>query len=282
MGIGNIFLILLGFVWILFAVVQDLRKREIANWLNFSLIIFALAFRLFYSLFYSSDYTFFLQGLIGFGVFFILGNLLYYGKVFAGGDAKLMIALGAVLPFSQNWITNTNLALMFLVLFLIAGALYGIVFSLYLGIKNRKRFVKEFSREFKEKRRMFYIALIVAIILLAISSFERNILYLSVLIFISPYVYISAKAIDESCMIKKVNTKELTEGDWLYNNLRIGKTLIKANWEGLSQEEISLLMKKKKEVFIRQGIPFSPVFLISYIVLICVFLSQNINSFWLF
>ena len=45
MVIGELFLILLGLVWIIFAVVQDLRKREIANWLNFSLVIFALVFR---------------------------------------------------------------------------------------------------------------------------------------------------------------------------------------------------------------------------------------------
>ena len=31
----------------IFAVVQDLKKREIANWVNFSLIIFALGFRFF-------------------------------------------------------------------------------------------------------------------------------------------------------------------------------------------------------------------------------------------
>jgi len=102
----TIFLISLGLIWIIFAVVQDLKKREIANWLNFSLVIFALGFRLFYSLFGEFGYEFFYQGLIGFGVFFLLGNLLYYGKVFAGGDAKLMISLGAIIPFSKSLFTN--------------------------------------------------------------------------------------------------------------------------------------------------------------------------------
>ncbi|MBI2056754.1 hypothetical protein HYT91_00690 [Candidatus Pacearchaeota archaeon] len=46
-----IFLVALALVWMIFAVVQDLKKREIANWVNFSLIIFALGFRFFYSLF---------------------------------------------------------------------------------------------------------------------------------------------------------------------------------------------------------------------------------------
>jgi len=54
-----IFLVLLGLIWIIFAVVQDIKKKEIANWLNFSLIIFALGFRFFYSLFENSGYGFF-------------------------------------------------------------------------------------------------------------------------------------------------------------------------------------------------------------------------------
>ncbi|MBU2053223.1 MAG: prepilin peptidase [Nanoarchaeota archaeon] len=101
---GVIFLIVLGFVWIIFASVQDLKNKEVANWLNFSLIIFALGFRFFYSLFYRGGFSFFYQGLIGLGIFFVLGNLLYYGRMFAGGDAKLMIAMGAVLPFSESFL----------------------------------------------------------------------------------------------------------------------------------------------------------------------------------
>jgi Flp pilus assembly protein protease CpaA len=235
MVIGNVFLILLGLVWILFAVIQDLRKREIANWLNFSLIIFALTFRFFYSLFNGQEYNFFYQGLIGFGIFFILGNLLYYGKVFAGGDAKLMIALGAVLPFSESLLSNLNVSLIFFTLFLISGAIYGVAFSLVLALRNKKRFMKEFSKEFKEKKKLFYIFLIGSIIFIALSFFELVFLYLAILLFISPYVYVAAKAIDESCMIKKVNTKDLTEGDWLYNDIKVKKETIKARWEGLSK-----------------------------------------------
>ena len=80
-------------------------------------------------------------------------------------------------------------------------------------------------------------------------------------------------------MIKKVDTKELTEGDWLYKNIRIGRKLIEAKWSGLSKEEIDLLRKKKKNILIRQGIPFSPVFLISYIILIYLAIFQKFYLF---
>jgi len=275
----TIFLIVLGFIWIIFAVVQDLKKREIANWLNFSLIIFALTFRFFYSFFGNEGYNFFYQGLIGFGAFFIIGNLLYYGKVFAGGDAKLMIALGAIIPFSGNFLININSAVMFLASFLIAGALYGIIFSLILGIKNKKAFTKEFSKQFSKNKKYFYISLILGILLVVLAFFDSALFYMAMLVFISPYVYISAKAIDESCMIKRVDTKNITEGDWLYKDIKIGRTLIKASWDGLNKEDIILLRKKKKEVLIRQGIPFSPVFLISYVALIYVIMIQKVNLF---
>ena len=38
----EIFLIILALIWLIFAVISDLKTREVPNWLNFSLIIFAL------------------------------------------------------------------------------------------------------------------------------------------------------------------------------------------------------------------------------------------------
>ncbi len=279
MGVGNLFLIILGLIWIIFAVVQDLRKREIANWLNFSLAIFALGFRFFYSLFGQEGFSFFLQGVVGFGIFFLVGNMLYYGKVFAGGDAKLMISLGAVIPFSETFLVNINSALVFLLFFLVAGAFYGVVIGIYLGIKNRKRFIREFSSQFKKRKSVFYISTLLAVVLIIFAFIENIFLYLGVLAFISPYVYFSAKSIDEACMVKKINTRDLTEGDWLYNNLRIGKRFIEARWSGVSKEEIIFLRKKKKYILIRQGIPFSPVFLISYLALIYIIVFHNFYLF---
>ena len=134
-----IFLFLLGFIWMSFAVIQDLKTKEIANWLNFSLIIFAIGFRFFYSLFSGNGFEFFYQGLMGLGIFFLIGNLLYYGKMFAGGDAKLMIALGAVLPLSENFFLNLAFFLTFIMIFLLVGAGYSFLTTLVLSITNSKK-----------------------------------------------------------------------------------------------------------------------------------------------
>ena len=276
-----IFLSILALVWIGFAVVQDLRSREIANWLSFSLIIFALGFRFFYSLFSGEGFSFFYQGLIGLGIFVVIGNLFYYGRIFAGGDAKLMMALGAVLPFSGNFLTNVKTFGLFLILFLIAGSVYGLLTSVVLAMKNSERFKKEFSKQFKSKKKFVYFIMLLAIVFVVLGFVESILIYFGIMIFILPYFYLGAKAVDEVCMVKKINPKKLTEGDWLYEDVKVGNKVIKKGWDGLSGKDIKSL-QKKKYVLVRYGIPFSPAFLIGFLILILFyFLKIDLwNSFW--
>jgi len=56
-----IFLIVLALVWVIFATIQDIRTREVANWLSFSLIIFALGFRFFIVCFLKQVLDFFIR-----------------------------------------------------------------------------------------------------------------------------------------------------------------------------------------------------------------------------
>ncbi|MBA7594201.1 hypothetical protein ES703_01140 [subsurface metagenome] len=273
------FLIVLALIWIAFATFQDLRTREIANWLNFSLIIFALGFRFFYSLF-SESFGFFYQGLIGLGIFFILGNLLYYGRFFAGGDAKLMIALGAVLPFSGCFSVNLKIFASFFIIFLFVGAIYSIATSIYFSLRNFKKFRKEFSFQLRKNKKLICLVLFLGLVLMILGFLESMFFVLGVLVFILPYLYIYAKAVDEACMIKKIKTSQLTEGDWLYKNVKVGKKTIKASWDGLKKEEIKQLRKKYKIILIRYGIPFSLVFLISFLILIYFWKTGLWNSLW--
>ena len=275
-----VFLIVLGLIWVGVASWGDLKTREVPNWLNFSLIIFALGFRFFYCLFSENNFMFLYQGLIGLGIFFIIGNLLYYGRMFAGGDAKLMIALGAVLPFSENFYINLNIFFLFLFAFFFVGAIYGLVISLFLGLRNFKKFKKEFFRQFKKNRKLVYCSMILGLILMVLGFVEGLLLFLGVLLFVLPYLYLYAKSVDEVCMVKKVKVNELTEGDWLYKDVKIGSRIIKKSWNGLSRKEIKLIKRHKKQVVIRQGIPFVPVFLISFLVLIYLWLNKLWYPFW--
>lgn len=264
-----IFLALLGLVWILFATIQDLKFNEIANWLNFSLIIFALGYRFFFSLFSQNGFNFFFQGIFGLALFFVIGNLFYYGKLFAGGDAKLLIALGPILAIRESYLGNLETMLLFLLIFLLTGALYTLVSSVYHMSKNFNSFKKEFVKQSKKYREIHLMGLVFAVLLGALSVLMGYdvLIWISILMFISPWLYIYSKAVDESAMIKSLNPKDLREGDWIYEDIKIGNKKIKANWEGLSKKDIKLIQKKmknKSKIKIRKGVPFAPVFLISY------------------
>src|SRR3989344_7792681 len=192
--------------------------------------------------------------------------------MFAGGDAKLMFAFGAILPLSNNFLINLNIFILFFILFLFSGTLYGLSTSFYLIFTNFKKFKKEFSRQFKQNKNLLILALFLSLFFIILGLSMPSLIYFGIIILIFPYLFLSAKAVDESCLVKKILTKELSEGDWLYKDVKIGNKIIKKSWDGLTEKDIKLL-KIKKFILIKQGIPFSPVFLISFLVLIYLWFS---------
>src|SRR3989344_7891654 len=92
--------LLIGLAWIVFATIQDLKTREVANWLTFSLIAIGLGFAGFYSA--SAKYAGpFLYAAAG-GMFYVaIALAFYHGRVFAGGDAKLLMGIGVILPYNS-------------------------------------------------------------------------------------------------------------------------------------------------------------------------------------
>lgn len=275
-----IVLFILGAVWVLFASVQDLRKREVANWLSFSLVVFALGFRFFYSLFNDGNFWFFLHGVIGLAIFFVLGNVFYYARVFAGGDAKLMIALGSLLPLTTSFLVNLKIFGVFIFLFFLSGAVYGLIATIVLSFRDFKRFRKNFSERFgKNKTRNYFFALL-GITLMLLGFFEGILLALGVLVFIFPYLFLYAKTVDSVSMVKEVKTRELTEGDWLYKQIKVGRKTIMPSWEGLSKEDIKMIRKKYRIIKIKQGIAFIPVFLISFLIFIYAWFTGLWNAFF--
>lgn len=261
----EVFLLLLALAWIVFASVQDIRTREVADWISFSLIIFALGFRFFYSLF-QSDFSLFIQGVLGFVIFLVLGNLFYYGRFFAGGDAKLFIAMGTIISLSLDFWSNVWLYFAFIIIFLVVGALYGLVVSVYLSIKNHKLLKKELKKQFKSHDKFVLGVMFFGLGFMLFSIVDFMFLIFGIMVFLLPYFYLFGKAIDEACMVKKIPVGKLREGDWLCCDVKIGNKVIKSRWEGLSKDEIKQLRSKKKFVKIREGVAFVPVFLISLLI----------------
>lgn len=268
-----VFLISLALVWILFATIQDLKNREVFDWINFSLIIFVLGFRFFYSLFNEGNFSFFYSGLIGLAIFFILGNIFYYSRVFAGGDAKLMISLGCILPFTNDFFSNLKIFVIFILTFFLCGAMYGGISTIYLSFKNFKAFKKGFTHKLIENKKFLLYFLGLGVLFLFLGVLEGLFFSFGILILFFPLFYFYAKTVDSVCLSKSIKTKDLTGGEWLYNQLKVGRKFIKPTWEGLTLKDIRLIKKHYKKINIKQGIPFVPVFLVSFLVLTYLWVS---------
>ena len=156
------FMYFLAFFAVLFAVVQDLRTREISNWVTFSLIGFVLAYRAFYSI-YSDDVMFFFYGLIGIVLFTGLGYLFYYSKVFAGGDAKLLFGIGGIFPY-YSFYDYIYYGLGFVLTLFAFGVVYTLIYSLFLVGKNYSSFRKSFFEHFHKVKFYFILSLLFAIL----------------------------------------------------------------------------------------------------------------------
>jgi Flp pilus assembly protein protease CpaA len=250
------FLFIVSFVIIVIATLQDIKRREVDNWLNILLILITVS----YFFFSRSVFEILLLGFL-FLFMNLLSNLFYYSKVFAGGDAKLLFSLTAI--FISNSILSTlyNIGI-FVLLLMISGSLYGLSYSLVLYSKNYKKVNKKMIKG--SKNLWFRYALFTGLILFVLSYVNVWFLFPAILIFGFPILYFFAKSLEEVSMVKVVRGNTLREGDWLLSRVKIKDKIIEPNWEGLSKEEVKLL-KNVKKVKIKEGIPFVPAFLIAFL-----------------
>ena len=253
------FLFWIFFLGIGIASLQDLKRREVDNWLNLLLLVSGLGF-IFLNAIFNWDYSGIVFACSSLFVLFILANLFYYGRVFAGGDAKLLFAMAALFVAGSFNGTMINIAI-FTVLLMFSGSLYGLFYGGYLFFRNFKANKKETKRNMNN---YFYLVLFSGIFLCLIGILFNILLFFGIFILLGDFLVVVAKAIEKS-MIKEKNPEDLREGDWLVKSVSVKGKIIKAAWEGLSLEDIELLKKNKKRVFIKDGIPFVPAFFIALI-----------------
>lgn len=270
------FLFGLALTWTVFAVVQDLRTREVSNWLNFSFIAFALAYRAFYSAIYERA-EFFLFGLGGVLLFIALGYLFYYARVFAGGDAKLLMGLGGVLPI-ESVKDYVFIGGGFIFALLLMGAAYGLCYSMFLAFGNWSKFSSSFKRELGLRRGIFnaYFGVMLALAVISVVLFRGAAgIYFSIFFLVAGFfalVYVFGKAIENSVMRKLVLPIDLREGDWIEGDIVLkinGKRhVIKKSMHGLTLEDIRILKRAggNRRILIKEGIPFTPAFLLALLV----------------
>lgn len=278
----DLLLITLGILGLLIGTITDFQRREVADWVNFSMIAAGLGIRLLFAI-TNQDVFFFVIPLLWIGAVWLFGIGMYYAGQWGGGDAKMLMGMGALFgtyPFAHDKIPavfNTQHNIMFMghvfVNIAIVGALYGLAWAIFLGLKNRKTFSKKFRELSKDNKLILKIFIGVGAVIVVSSFFlqERILqnlgMLIGILIGIFPYVHIASKSVEE-CMIRFMSTSELTEGEWIVDEItHKGKYITGPKELGITNEQIELFKKYKiKGAKVKVGIPFVPVFFIATIV----------------
>ena len=113
----------------------DLKTKEVPDWLSYGFLFAVLGIRAIFSV--QEGWIFLLSGLLGFAVFYLLALLFYYSHQWGGGDSKLLMGMGAALGISYPFNETSFTPLWFLLLLLVGGALYGMVWLGVVAIKRR-------------------------------------------------------------------------------------------------------------------------------------------------
>ncbi|MFT4283096.1 MAG: prepilin peptidase [Candidatus Woesearchaeota archaeon] len=250
----------------------DIKIREVPDTLNYSLIIlgFLLAIA-------SSIYSTSLMPLIGsIGGFLIatsISLLLFYSGQWGGGDAKLLMGIGAIKGLSIG-IFGFYFILEFFILTMLAGAIYGVFWMIYLAIKNKDEFIKQYKK-LNTKKIIFIkkVMLLISIFIILFSILLNPYLELTILIiallftlFFSLYLFLTVKAVENGCMVKKIGVNKLVEGDWVVGSKKLSELKIEVDKTGISKEQIDIIKKNKiKSIVVKEGIPFVPSFLLAYL-----------------
>ena len=274
----DIILILLGIIGLIIATYSDVKTTEIPDWISFSLIITGLSLRALHSITYNQP-SFTIIALINLLIFFIIGNIMYYTKQWGGGDAKLLMALSVIFAtypktllniFSPK-LDNFYFPITIFINILVVGALYSLSFIIYLSIKHKKDFIEEFKLYLKKTKQSRKTILILSILLILIAIILSNFLVKLILfitavsIIVLLYFWIYLKSIEKTGMYKIIAPSKLIEGDWLTKDVyKKDKLILKLPTYGITKAQINFLKKSKiKAVEIKQGIVFTPSFVIA-------------------
>ena len=273
----DLILIGLSLIALLIASYTDIKTREVPDILSYILVIGSLCLRFMASII-TNDWAILLSGLAGFLLFVVLGYLMYNTGQWGGGDSKLLMGMGAAIGLDFHIVPFPTL-LLFLLNLVIAGAVYGTLWIIVLGIKHSKA-VKDQIKTREQQTKKIHQTLIIAtlpLVILSVVAIQDNILRISlgglaIIPLVSYYLWIIVKSIEVVAFYKHISPNKLTEGDWIANDIIVEKQYITGPKEnGITPSQIRKLIAlykrgKIKTILVKEGIPFVPSFLIGFVI----------------
>lgn len=199
-------------IGLILAVFQDFKRREIDDWLNLFLFFSGVVF-----LFFSGN-VFLNSAVYVEFVFFtflacLVSFLLYNLRFFSGGDAKLLFAIS---PLFFNVIFFTSLInfFVFFVCLVLCGCIYSLTYAGILFFRDYKKTKKVFLLELGKKYSK--IIFMIGVFMLFVGIFDFSFVFLGGLLCLFVILFSFAKSLDAVSMKKRISTKDLREGDWLF------------------------------------------------------------------
>lgn len=211
-----------------------------------------------------------LQGLIAAAA---IGVAMVETRQWGGGDAKLLMGVGAIIGLSGD-----NLLFgQFLILLVLCGAAYGLLWTAGLALIHRKQFLPAFKARIRTRKvHRMRIALVASGILsLAAIMFvplEAKLLLGTIMLFLylAVYSWVFTKTVEETVLLKEYPVTKLTEGDWVTHEVKVGRRIIVPEGStGITKEQIALLQNSPvRKVTVKEGIPFVPGFTLAFLALL--------------
>ncbi len=270
-------------IFFIIASIEDIKKREVYDYINYSFTFFILIIGIFSSILEKSIEPI---SYVGFGLLigFFFGSLLYYLGIWGGGDAKFLIGFGASIYFLKDFkpqfdITNIDYNL------LSEAITYylNIFFNPFIKIILIINFIfltlllinMIFSKRKEEKKELFTLFSIMFLLLTGL-YFDYSEFTLFLLGFIAfLLIFFGKEDLFECVYLKvKVKIKNLKLGDRINEDIKkASKILIpfEKGKKGLTNKKLNMIKnelsdkEKNQFIHIRKILPYSILVSLNYI-----------------
>ena len=269
--------LLVSLAVLIVATIQDLKEREVADWLNYVAVLAGIVLSMLVSLQTHSFLPLF-YSVIGLLVGFGIGLFFYFTGQMGGGDAKLLAAMGALFGLNifqpiQYWLNESFIT--FFINSILLSLPYAMVWSIVIAMRHREKFMHFWKKESVSKV-LWIFSFIIISVGVTFSFMQQQIFtylfYLTgIALFFALYAIKFARVTERACMYEDVVPTKLVEGDWLVKDIVIKeKIIVEKKPVGLEKEEIKKLQAlydkgELRTVRVKQGLPFVPAFLLGFI-----------------
>ncbi|MBI2085519.1 MAG: prepilin peptidase [Candidatus Aenigmarchaeota archaeon] len=267
----DILLMLVGSLGFAYTGYKDLKTTEFPDWVPYAIMVSSVLIKLAEAL-VINDFTIFTGSIINGLLLFGIGYILYFLGTWADGDAYILGALGFLFPLKTSLFNPTYflpLPLMLISNVFLFGGIYMIVYAFAIGFRNKWIFT-DLKKDLSKNARKLFLSIFlistfafgatymmaksfnVAINAALLSVPAGFIVYSILLIFLWRYV----KLIDKKIFVKKIPASKLRFGD-----IPVSAKLLRMP----DPEMIKKLRAKGGYIKIKEGVRFTPVFLIAFI-----------------